>query len=115
MYNEIKSGVSEIDWILSMKYLISSDIEHGVGQQIQDNTIFPCQMAVAAAIDKERPEDVSILESAIKAVADEAKDIGINMPLIPVLDVNQNPDNPIICTRAFSDNPEDVAWFGSQY
>ena len=37
------------------------------------------------------------------------------MPLIPVLDVNQNPDNPIICTRAFSDKPRDVAWFGKKY
>jgi len=113
--DEIRYFIDEIQSISETPLFISSDIEHGVGQQIQDNTIFPCQMAVAAAIDKERPEDVSILESAIKAVADEAKDIGINMPLIPVLDVNQNPDNPIICTRAFSDNPEYVAWFGSQY
>jgi beta-N-acetylhexosaminidase len=37
------------------------------------------------------------------------------MPLIPVLDVNRDPDNPIICTRAFSDNTEIVSWFGSEY
>ncbi|MEW6417061.1 MAG: glycoside hydrolase family 3 N-terminal domain-containing protein [Nitrospirota bacterium] len=113
--DEIKYFINKIQSISKIPLFIASDIEHGVGQQIKDSTIFPCQMALAAAIDKDRPEDVSILQYAIKAIADEVKDIGINMPLIPVLDVNLNPDNPIICTRAFSDDPEDVAWFGSQY
>ncbi len=113
--DEIQSFINKIQTIAEIPLFIASDIERGVGQQIQGTTNFPCQMAVAAAINRNKPEDVSILENAIKAVADEAIDIGINMPLIPVLDVNQNPDNPIICTRAFSDNPEDVAWFGSKY
>lgn len=113
--DEIQSFINKIQTIAEIPLFIASDIERGVGQQIQGTANFPCQMAVAAAINRNRPEDVSILENAIKAVADEAIDIGINMPLIPVLDVNQNPDNPIICTRAFSDNPEDVAWFGSKY
>ncbi|VAX34154.1 beta-N-acetylglucosaminidase, partial [hydrothermal vent metagenome] len=64
---------------------------------------------------REDPKDVAILGNALQAIADEAMDVGINMPLIPVLDVNQNPDNPIICTRAFSDSTETVAWFGSEY
>jgi len=94
---------------------IASDIERGVGQQVKGCTLFPCQMAVGAAIDKDREEDVEILRGVITAIAREAIDIGINMPLVPVLDVNQDPDNPIICTRAFSDNPIDVSWFGSEY
>ncbi len=113
--DEIRDFISKIQSISEIPLFIASDIERGVVQQIKDTTLFPCQMAIAAAINKDRPEDVSLLRSAIKAIADEAMDIGINMPLIPVLDVNQNPDNPIICTRAFSDNPEDVAWFGSEY
>jgi len=112
---EVKCFIDRIQSISEIPLFIASDIERGAGQQVRNTTVFPCQMAMAAAIDKNRTEDVTILESAIKAIADEAKDIGINMPLIPVLDVNQNPDNPIICTRAFSDNPEDVAWFGSKF
>jgi beta-N-acetylhexosaminidase len=72
-------------------------------------------MAVSAGIDRSNPGDVDFLERGVMTIAEEAKDIGINMPLIPVLDVNQNPDNPIICTRAFSDKPRDVAWFGKKY
>jgi len=107
--------INHIQSLSEIPLFIASDIERGVGQQIKNTTLFPCQMAVAASIHRDRPDEVRLLQSAIKAIAEEAIDIGINMPLIPVLDVNQNPDNPIICTRAFSDNPEEVAWFGSQY
>lgn len=92
--------------------LISSDIERGTGQQIRGTTLFPCQMALAAAFDICNPEEESLFDRVFQEIARESRDIGINMPLIPVLDVNQNPDNPIICTRAFSDNPETVALFG---
>ena len=113
--DEVRDFIDKIQSISEIPLFIASDVEHGVEQQIKDTTLFPCQMAMAAAIARNRPANIPILESAVKAIADEAKDVGINMPLIPVLDVNQNPDNPIICTRAFSDNPEDVAWFGSKY
>jgi beta-glucosidase-like glycosyl hydrolase len=101
--------------ISDMPLFLAADVERGVGQQIQGATRFPCQMAVAAAIDLRNPEETRILERVVTAIAVELKDVGINMPLIPVLDVNQNPDNPIICTRAFSDNPETVALFGSYF
>jgi beta-glucosidase-like glycosyl hydrolase len=91
------------------------NIERGVGQQVEKTTLLPCQMAIAAAIDKNSPENSALLEKALEALSHEAQDIGINMPLIPVLDINQNPDNPIICTRAFSDSPQTVVWFGSKY
>lgn len=113
--DEIKSFICKIQSIAEIPLFIASDIERGVGQQIKGATNFPCQMAVAAAIERKRPEDILLLNILIQAIADEAIDIGINMPLIPVMDVNQNPDNPIICTRAFSDNPKTVAWFGSHY
>jgi beta-N-acetylhexosaminidase len=113
--DEVKCFIDEIQSISDIPLFIASDVERGVGQQLRGSTLFPCQMAISAAVDKSNPEDVAILRSLIKAIAAEAKGIGINMPLIPVLDVNLEPDNPIICTRAFSDNPEDVAWFGSEY
>lgn len=113
--DEIKAFIDKIQSASDVPLFIASDIERGVGQQIKGSTEFPCQMAVRAAIKRDRPEDVSLLREAIRAIAHEAIDVGINMPLIPLLDVNQNPNNPIICTRAFSDNPEDVSWFGSEY
>ncbi|MBI5099737.1 MAG: hypothetical protein HZB30_10925 [Nitrospirae bacterium] len=113
--DEVKSFIDNLQTVSEIPLFMASDIERGVGQQIEGSTHFPCQMAVSAAINKNKIDDVKILHDAIHAVAQEAIDIGINMPLIPVLDVNRNPDNPIICTRAFSDNPEEVAWYGNAY
>lgn len=113
--DEIKGFIKEIQSFSKLPLFIASDVECGVGKQIESATIFPCQMAIAAAINKNDSENIIFLRMTLKAIAQELIEIGINMPLIPVLDINQNPDNPIICTRAFSDNPEDVAWFGSWY
>ncbi|MBI5193673.1 MAG: hypothetical protein HZA08_09570 [Nitrospirae bacterium] len=111
----IRSFIDEMQSLAEIPLFIASDIERGVGQQINGCTIFPSQMAFSAAVDKHNPEDVCMLRDAVRAIALEATDVGINMPLIPVLDINSNPDNPIICTRAFSDNAGDVSWFGTEY
>jgi beta-N-acetylhexosaminidase len=113
--DNLRAFIDRLQSLSEIPLFIASDVERGIGQQITGTTLFPCQMAMAAAVDKDRREDIAVFEKALIALTEEAKDTGINMPLIPVLDINQNPDNPIICTRAFSDNPEDVVWFGSEY
>ncbi|MGB9716053.1 MAG: glycoside hydrolase family 3 protein [Thermodesulfovibrionales bacterium] len=113
--NEIKSLIQEIQSFSEVSLFIASDVECGVGKQIENATYFPCQMAIASAINRNAPADVNFFNDILRAISEELIDIGINMPLIPVLDINQNPDNPIICTRAFSDEPEDVTWFGLSY
>lgn len=90
-------------------FFIASDIERGVGQQISDYTEMPCQMAQASI------GDIKTIRRLISAITLEAIDAGINMPLIPVLDINSNPKNPIISTRAFSDDPRLVTRFGLEY
>ena len=113
--SETADFIRELQALADIPLFIASDIERGVGQQINGAGFLPCPMAMAAALDRNRPEDAALLQRALKGMTDEAIDSGINMPLIPVMDVNQEPDNPIICTRAFSDDPEIVSWFGSQY
>ena len=51
---------------------------------------------------------LSYLQDQTKQIALELKGYGINMNFAPVLDVNTNPDNPIIGERAFSNNPDEV-------
>jgi beta-glucosidase-like glycosyl hydrolase len=112
---EIRDFILELQSLADLPLFIASDIERGVGQQIKGANALPCPMAMAAALDRGSPEDALLLENSLKGVVDEAIDNGINLPLIPVMDVNQEPDNPIICTRAFSDDPEIVSWLGSEY
>jgi len=113
--DEIREFITEAQQRARVPLFMSSDIERGVGQQIEGLTLFPSQMSVAAAIDRHSRNETELLHDSLSAIAAEARETGINMAFTPVLDINRDPDNPIICTRAFSDDPETVSWFGTQY
>ena len=49
-----------------------------------------------------------VIKSQSEEIAKELKDWGFNLNFAPCIDVNTNPNNPIIGERSFSDNPEDV-------
>jgi beta-glucosidase-like glycosyl hydrolase len=104
--------IAELQDIADTHLFIASDVECGLARQIEETTRLPCQMALAAAL---YPHQEGLLIDALNVIADECQYVGINMPLIPVLDVNLNPDNPIIATRAFSDDPTVVSWFSERY
>ena len=95
--------------------LIASDVERGLGQQLAGGTRFPGQRAVASAINPRSKKDAALLDRMLDAVRTETRSAGIHAVFSPVMDVNNNPDNPIICTRAFGDEPGVVEWFGSRY
>lgn len=95
--------------------LISSDVERGLGQQLEGATRFPSQRAVASAIGRRSKKDVDLLGRMFDAVRAETRAAGIHIVFSPVMDVNNNPDNPIICTRSFGEDPETVEWFGRHY
>jgi beta-N-acetylhexosaminidase len=109
-YEEIKNFISYLQSISSRKLIISSDIERGVGQQIKDATVIPSQMGITAGFDIS--QNKIELEIIYLNVIKEAIDVGINLALLPVLDVNTEPENPIICTRAYSDSSEIVSEYG---
>jgi beta-glucosidase-like glycosyl hydrolase len=95
--------------------LISSDVERGLGQQLEGGTRFPSQRAVASALVRCTKKDVDLLGRMLDAVRTESRTAGIHIVFSPVMDVNNNPDNPIICTRSFGEEPETVEWFGRHY
>ena len=89
--------------------LVASDFEQGVGQQIEGATRFPSNMAVAATFDEENAYQQG------RVTALEARSLGVHVAFAPVMDVNNNPDNPIINFRSYSDDPELVARMGSAF
>ena len=105
----------ELQALAEIPLLISSDVERGLGQQLAGGTRFPSQRAVASAINRRVKKDIDLLDTMLDAVRTETRAAGIHAVFSPVVDVNNNPDNPIICTRAFGDEPEVVEWFGSRY
>ena len=82
--------------------LVSTDMERGVGQQIRGATIFPHAMAFSVA-------GATYLERAARVQAREALACGLHITFAPDADVNLDPQNPIIATRAFSDDPAAAA------
>lgn len=112
----VRDGIGRLQAESDSPLMFASDLEQGLGQQIRGGTTFPPAMAIAAAIrnQKSNVKGQELLRDTFKAMAIEAKYAGINTILAPVLDINTNPANPIIATRAFGEDPETVSRFGCE-
>src|SRR5699024_7436054 len=88
---------------------ITQDTEFGVAMRVEDATRIVPAMGIAATQD---PEFAYL---AGQITANEAKALGVNQIFAPVLDVNNNPNNPVINVRSFSSNPDTVARYGLRF
>jgi beta-N-acetylhexosaminidase len=86
--------------------LISLDAETGIGMRFEDAINFPWNMAVAATGEPDYARRIG------ETTGREARAMGILHVYAPVLDVNNNADNPVINVRSFGEDPADVARFG---
>lgn len=86
------------------------DAEWGLAQVMQCGTRLPHAMALAAA---ENSEEMAALHARV--AAREARALGFHIISNGVLDINSNPKNPIICTRAFSDDTDEVIRLNRAY
>jgi beta-N-acetylhexosaminidase len=80
-----------------------SDFERGASMRVAETARYPYMMAFGAA------HDLKVVRELGAATAREARALGITWVFAPDADVNNNPDNPIINTRSFGENPEAVA------
>lgn len=83
--------------------LIGADLERGAGQQFRGVTSLP-PLAVFGALD-----DVALSRRAGHVTAREARSLGVNWVYAPVADLDVEPENPIVGTRAFGGDPEQVS------
>lgn len=89
--------------------LISMDQEGGMVTRImKEATFFPGNMTLATS----RPEKAYEVG---RMMGEELRALGVNMNLAPSLDVNNNPANPVIGVRSYSDNPNVVGEYGLNY
>ena len=90
--------------------LVAGDFEQGVlPARLFGTTVFPHAMAFGAAGKAAYAEEFG------RITAQESRAIGVHWNLFPVADVNSNPANPIIGTRAFGANPEQVGTLVAAY
>lgn len=95
----------------SEKYgmFLTIDQEGGIVTRLQSGTDMPGNMALGATGSEELAYDTG------RVIGEELASLGINFNLAPVLDVNNNPDNPVIGVRSFGEDPELVANLGTAY
>jgi len=86
---------------------LAADLERGAGQHFRGLTTFPPPAALA-----HHPEPVEAVRVAARSTAREALDLGLNLALAPVLDLDVEARNPIVGTRGFGPDPERVATLG---
>ncbi|SFG62480.1 beta-N-acetylhexosaminidase [Sporolactobacillus nakayamae] len=90
--------------------MICTDQENGAVRRLgKGSTEFPGSMVLGAS------QDVNNAYKVAKMTAEELKNVGINWNLAPVVDVNNNPLNPVICTRSFGEDPRIVAEMGKAF
>ena len=118
---EVAAKLNDFQAHSNIPLLVAADLETGAGFRMRGAvqmpgtielggaTDFPSLMAVGATADPQLAYEMG------RITAREARGVGIHIPFAPVLDVNNNPDNPIINVRSFGENPEDVADLGAAF
>jgi beta-N-acetylhexosaminidase len=89
--------------------LFAADFERGLTMRLNGPTVFPHAMAFGAAGKPEYAENFG------RITAQEARAIGIHWNFFPVADVNSNPVNPVINTRSFGEDPQQVGQLVAAY
>ncbi|MBR5728417.1 MAG: glycoside hydrolase family 3 protein, partial [Muribaculaceae bacterium] len=95
--------------LASIPLLLTIDGEWGVSMRLKNTPVFPRNLFLGAI------DDDKLLYEYGREVAREMRRLGLHVNFAPVLDVNDNPRNPVIGTRSFGENPEEVARHGIAY
>lgn len=117
---EVAAKINAMQRLARVPLLVSADLEPGLGRleggvfshylmDAGSATVFPSNMAIAAT---GRDEDAY---DAARTIAEEGRAVGIHVDFAPVVDVNNNPDNPVINTRSFGEDAHRVAALAREF
>lgn len=92
-----------------VKLLIGMDAEWGLGMRLTGVKNLPRQMMIGAT------RDTALMYEMGNAVADQCRRLGVHVDFAPVIDINNNPKNPVINFRSFGEDKEWVTRLGIAY
>jgi beta-glucosidase-like glycosyl hydrolase/CubicO group peptidase (beta-lactamase class C family) len=107
--DDAASLIPQLQAAAAVPLLLASDFEGGVWHRLDGATELGRQMLVGATGSAE------LAEAMGRVTARQAKALGFHWVFAPVLDVNSNPDNPIINVRSFGEDPRLVARLGGAF
>lgn len=88
--------------------MVCVDGEWGLGMRFDSVANFPFQLTMGAM------QDASLVYKVGTAIGEQCKRIGIHVNYAPVVDINNNPDNPVINFRSFGEDKYKVGLYGVQ-
>ena len=91
----------------ALPLLIGQDCEWGLSMHLYDMIRFPHNMTLGAI------QDPALLYELGKQIGKQCKAIGIHINFAPVVDINNNPKNPVINDRSFGDDKQMVSDYGT--
>ena len=118
---EIAVKLNALQRLSDLPLLVGGDLEVGAGFRARGGyflpngidlggaTVFPPQMAIGAA------GDTVLAYEQGRITAEEGRALGFHVNFAPVLDVNNNPNNPVINTRSYGESPAAVARLGMAF
>lgn len=117
---EVAAKLNDLQRRARVPLIVGADLEPGLGRleggvfasymmDAGSATVFPSQMAIAATGRDSDAYDVG------RATAEEGRAVGIQIDFAPVVDVNNNPANPVINTRSYGENAARVARLSSLF
>lgn len=109
LVNQMQLANAESGRANPIPLLIAIDQEGGAVTRLGEGTVWPGNMALAAT------GDPANAKTAAYGIGTELKALGINTDFAPVVDVNNDPRNPVIGVRSFSDDPAVVREYGVSF
>lgn len=100
--------INSLQSIAKTPLMVCVDAEYGVGMRFDSVANFPFQLTMGAM------NDAGIVHQVGVAMGLQCKRIGIHVNYAPVVDINNNPNNPVINFRSFGEDKYKVALFGVQ-
>lgn len=89
--------------------MVTIDGEWGLGMRLDSVTKFPYQLTLGALNNEELVYIMGV------AVGEQCKRIGVHVNYAPVVDINNNPNNPVIGYRSFGEDKDKVSRYGVAY
>lgn len=102
--------INKYQELAKVPLIVAFDGEWGLGMRLQDSTIsYPYQMTLGAI------QNEALIYQMGKEIAKDFKRLGMNFNFAPVIDVNNNPKNPVINFRSFGEDKDNVTRKGLAY
>ena len=89
--------------------MVTIDGEWGLGMRLDSVTKYPYQLTLGSLSDE------NLIYRMGLAIGEQCKRIGVHVNYAPVVDINNNPNNPVIGYRSFGEDKNKVSMFGVAY